>query len=59
MPTLAAIRFNHVIGHFYECFVAAEKSKKVGIVACMCKLGIILNATVRSGASWNDSIHLA
>ncbi|NUP87804.1 MAG: IS110 family transposase, partial [Burkholderiaceae bacterium] len=35
------------------------KPKKVAIVACMRKLLTILNAMVRSGASWNDSIHLA
>ena len=59
MATLAAIRFNRVIGHFYERFVTAGKPKKVAIVACMRKLLTILNAMVRSGASWNDSIHLA
>ena len=35
MATLAAIRFNRVIGHFYERFVTAGKPKKVAIVACM------------------------
>ena len=59
MATLAAIRFSRVIGHFYERFVTAGKPKKVAIVACMRKLLTILNAMVRSGASWNDSIHLA
>ncbi|KON79354.1 IS110 family transposase [Azoarcus sp. PA01] len=59
MATLAAIRFNRVIGHFYERLVTAGKPKKVAIVACMRKLLTILNAMVRSGASWDDSIHLA
>ena len=59
MATLAAIRFNRVIRQFYDRLVAAGKPKKVAIVACMRKLLTILNAVVRSGASWNDSIHLA
>ena len=59
MATLAAIRFNRVIRQFYDRLVAAGKPKKVAIVACMRKLLTILNAMVRSGASWNDSIHLA
>ena len=59
MATLAAIRFNRVIRQFYDRLVAAGKPKKVTIVACMRKLLTILNAMVRSGASWNDSIHLA
>lgn len=59
MATLAAIRFNRVIRQFYDRLVAAGKPKKVAIVACMRKLLTILNAMVRSGSSWNDSIHLA
>ena len=59
MATLAAIRFNRVIRQFYDRLVAAGKPKKVAVVACMRKLLTILNAMVRSGASWNDSIHLA
>ncbi len=59
MATLAAIRFNRVIRQFYDRLVAAGKPKKVAIVACMRKLLTIPNAMVRSGASWNDSIHLA
>ena len=59
MATLAAIRFNRVIRQFYDRLVAAGKPKKVAIVACMRKRLTILNAMVRSGASWNDSIHLA
>jgi transposase len=39
--------------------VAAGKPKKVAIVACMRKLLTIRNAMVRSGASWDESIHLS
>jgi transposase len=59
MAALAAIRFNAVIRQFYDRLVAAGKPKKVAIVACMRKLLTILNAMVRTGKSWDDSLHLA
>lgn len=59
MAALAAIRFNAVIKRFYNRLVAAGKPKKVAIVACMRKLLTILNAMVRTGKSWDDSLHLA
>lgn len=59
MAALAAIRFNAVIRTFYERLVLAGKPKKVAIVACMRKLLTILNAMVRTGKSWDDSLHAA
>lgn len=59
MAALAAIRFNAVIRQFYDRLVAAGKPKKVAIVACMRKLLTILNAMVRTGKSWDDSLHFA
>lgn len=59
MAALAAIRFNAVIRAFYGRLVAAGKPKKVAIVACMRKLLTILNAMVRSGTSWDDSLYFA
>lgn len=59
MATLAAIRFNAVIKHFYARLVTAGKPKKVAIVACMRKLLTILNAMVRTGRSWDESLHNA
>lgn len=59
MAALAAIRFNRVIKRFYERLVAAGKPKKVAIVACMRKLLTILNAMVRTGTDWDESIHIA
>jgi transposase len=59
MATLAAIRFNRVIRQFYDRLVDAGKPKKVAIVACMRKLLTILNAMVRSGSSWDESVHFA
>lgn len=59
MATLVAIRFNAVIKRFYDRLAAAGKPKKVAIVACMRKLLTILNAMVRDGKSWDESIHVA
>jgi transposase len=59
MAALAAIRFNPVIRTFYDRLVLAGKPKKIALVACMRKLLTILNAMVRSGKSWDDSLHLA
>ena len=59
MCALSAIRFNPVIRAFYQRLVLAGKPKKVAIVACMRKLLTILNAMVRSGKSWDDSLHFA
>lgn len=57
MAALAAIRFNHVIRSFYERLVSAGKPKKVAIVACMRKLLTILNAMVKTGQSWDETLH--
>ncbi len=59
MAALVAIRFNAAIKPFYERLVAAGKPRKVAIVACMRKLLTILNAMVRTGKSWDDSLHIA
>ncbi|MCS6930501.1 MAG: IS110 family transposase, partial [Saprospiraceae bacterium] len=56
---LAAIRFNAVIRTFNDRLVLAGKPKKVAIVACMRKLLTILNAMVRTGKPWDDSLHSA
>ncbi|TVQ95395.1 MAG: IS110 family transposase [Desulfovibrionales bacterium] len=59
MAVLVAIRFNPVIKEFYNRLVAAGKPKKVAIVASMRKFITILNAMVRTGTSWDDSLHSA
>jgi transposase len=53
MATLSAVRFNPVIKTFYDRLKKAGKPFKVAIVACMRKLLTILNAMIKSGASWN------
>ena len=59
MATLSAVRWDPVMRAHYQQLRARGKLGKVALVACMRKLLTILNAMVRSGASWNDSIHLA
>lgn len=59
MPTLSAIRYNPVIKRFHERLIARGKQKMVAIVACMRKLLTILNAMVRTGKTWNASLHNA
>lgn len=59
MAALVAIRFNPVIKRFYDRLVTVGKPKKVAIVACMRKLLTILNAMVKTGKSWDDSLHAA
>jgi transposase len=59
MATLVATRHNPVIKCFYERLVLAGKAKKVAIVACMRKLFTILNAMVKSGKPWDESLHTA
>jgi transposase len=57
MAALVACRHNPVIKAFYERLVAAGKAKKVALVACMRKLLTILNAMVKTGKPWNQSLH--
>lgn len=59
MATLVAVRFNAVMRTFYQRLVDAGKPKKVALVASMRKLLTILNAMVKSGTAWNDSLHYA
>jgi transposase len=55
MAALVAIRHNKAIKAFNERLVAAGKTKKVAIVACMHKLLIMLNAILKSGQPWRDA----
>ena len=59
MPTVCAIRYNPVIRRFYERLVEAGKPKKVALIAAMRKLLVILNAMVKSGKHWDESLHQA
>jgi transposase len=52
MAALSAMRHNPTIKAFAERLRGAGKKPKVAIVACMRKLLTILNAILKSGATW-------
>lgn len=52
MAALVASKWNPVIRAFYQRLRRAGKPAKVALTACMRKLLVILNAMVRSGATW-------
>lgn len=54
MATLSATRCNDKIQAHYQHLLAAGKSKKLALTACMRKLLTILNAMVRDHESWNS-----
>ena len=55
MAALVASRHNPVIRAFYQRLLAAGKSKKLALVACMRKLLTILNAIVRDRTPWQTA----
>lgn len=52
MATLAAIRYNPVVRAWYERLLAAQKPKKVAIIACMRHLLVVLNAMLKTRTRW-------
>lgn len=58
MAALVASRRNPVIAAFYQHLVAAGKTKKVALVACMRKLLTILNAMMRTMTAWRPGMAL-
>lgn len=56
MAVLSSVQHNHVIKQFYQHLVAQGKHKKVALTACIRKMIIILNAMVREGKYWNESV---
>jgi transposase len=52
MATLVAVRHNPVLLTFYERLLAAGKTYKVALTACMRKLLVILNAMAKSQRPW-------
>jgi transposase len=53
MAALSASRHNPVIRAFHERLIAAGKSEKVALTACMHKLLTICNAILRTGTKWD------
>jgi len=56
MATVAATRWNPVIKSFYARLLAAGKTKKVALTACMRKLLTTLNAMVRHQTHWQAHV---
>ena len=52
MAALVATRFNPVIRAFFLRLLAADKAKKVALIACMRQLLTILNSMVKNGQRW-------
>ena len=53
LGTLAATRYNPVIGVFQQGLFAAGRARKVALVAAMRKLLILPNSMVKSGRRWD------
>ena len=56
MGALVAGGYNPVIREFFQRMLAAGKTKKVALTACMRKLLVILNGMVKSGQHWKPDI---
>lgn len=56
MATVTAIRHNAAIRSFYERLSSAGKPFKVAITACMRKLLTVLNAMVKTGQPWQNTM---
>jgi transposase len=54
MAAVVAARFNPVIRPFYQRLLAAGKSKKLALTACMRKLVLIINAMLKNNQPWNQ-----
>lgn len=54
MASLVASRHNPVIRSFYKRLIAAGKSPKAALTACMRKLLVILNAMLRDQKPWRS-----
>ncbi|NIR25937.1 MAG: IS110 family transposase [Phycisphaerae bacterium] len=55
MATLTATRCNACIRAYYQRLVAAGKTKKVAIVACMRKLLVIMNSMIKLQQPWRET----
>jgi transposase len=56
MGAMTAVRYNPVLKAFFERLVAAGKPKKVAVIAVARKLLTILNAIVRDGIPWKETL---
>jgi len=56
MAAMIASRSNPVIRDFYQRLLAAGKPKKVAFTACMRKLLVILNSSVKRRSPWSAEL---
>jgi transposase len=56
MATLAATRLNPRLRSYYQRLIAAGKSAKVALVACMRKLLVLCNALCHKQTTWDPTI---
>lgn len=56
MAVLSGTRYNPTIKRFYARLLLAGKPKKLALTACMRKLLTILNAMVKHGRQWDESL---
>jgi len=56
MAMMSTIQCNKKFKTYYERLKAAGKRPKVAIVACMCKMIVILNSVVRNGTPWEENM---
>lgn len=52
---MSAMQCNPVFKPTYTRLLAAGKSKKVAIIACVRKMVVTLNSMLRGGAMWNEN----
>jgi transposase len=57
MAAVVASQWNPAIRPFYQRLIAAGKSPKLALTACMRKLVLILNAMVKNNQPWNQFIN--
>jgi transposase len=55
LGALVAASCNPVIREFYQRLLAAGKSKKLALTACMRKLLTVLNSMAKTGRAWNPT----
>lgn len=59
MAAVVASQWNPVIRTFYQRLLAAGKSPKLALTACIRKLVVILNAMVKNNQPWNQFVSQA
>jgi len=56
MAVMSAVQHNPTIRRFYQGLVERGKHKKVALTACIHKMVTILNAMIRDGICWTESL---